>query len=307
LSILRQFAKNDSIIVTKPDKGRGIVIIDKDIYRQKMNELLSDASKFMVIEQPISKYVLKIQDKINNYLRKLKGSKILSDEIYNSLYVTGSGPGLLYGLPKIHKPDFNTKFQFRPIFAAYNNPSFKLSKYLVPILEHLTTNEYTVDNSHKFVTDLSEIPNANDYFMVSLDIKNLFTNVPLEETIEICLDNLFCNQELSLGMNRNQFKSMLELSVLNSYFTFDEKFYRQIQGLGMGLPLGPTFANIFMCFFERKWLNECPISFKPVFYRRYVDDTFLLFNNKSQADEFLNFFNSQHLSINFTIEYEQDN
>jgi hypothetical protein len=51
-------------------------------------------------------------------------------------------------------------------------------------------------------------------------------------------------------MNRMQFKTALELSVLNSYFTFDNKFYWQIQGLGMGLPLGPTFANIFTCFFN---------------------------------------------------------
>jgi hypothetical protein len=69
------------------------------------------------------------------------------------------------------------------------------------------------------------MPNANDYVMVSLDVENFFSNVPLEETIEICLDKLFCDQTLFLGMNRMQFKTALELSVLNSYFTFDNKFY----------------------------------------------------------------------------------
>ena len=52
----------------------------------------------------------------------------------------------------------------------------------------------------------------------------------------------------------------------------------------MGLPLGPTFANIFMAFMETKWLDDCPLEFKPVYYRRYVDDSFLLFNDISHVE-----------------------
>ena len=47
----------------------------------------------------------------------------------------------------------------------------------------------------------------------------------------------------------------------------------------MGLPLGPTFANIFYEFNEQIWLNECPERFKPIFYTRYIDDTFVLFKD----------------------------
>lgn len=56
------------------------------------------------------------------------------------IYVSGSSPGILYGLPKIHKSDFSEKNQMRPIFAAYNTPSFSLAKFLVPILSPFTTN-----------------------------------------------------------------------------------------------------------------------------------------------------------------------
>ena len=41
----------------------------------------------------------------------------------------------------------------------------------------------------------------------------------------------------------------------------------------MGSPLGPTLANIFLCFHEQIWLDNCPVEFKPVIYRRFVDDT----------------------------------
>ena len=74
----------------------------------------------------------------------------------------------------------------------------------------------------------------------------------------------------------------------------------------MGLPLGPTFANIFMCFYEQIWLDKCPTLFKPLFYRRYVDDSFLLFRDESHVSQFLNYLNSQHPNIKFTHEIEED-
>ena len=48
----------------------------------------------------------------------------------------------------------------------------------------------------------------------------------------------------------------------------------------MGSLLGATLANAFLCHYEKNWLNECPFQFKPVVYRRYVDDIFVLFKSK---------------------------
>ena len=93
----------------------------------------------------------------------------------------------------------------------------------------------------------------------------------------------------------------------NSFFLFDGKYYEQTEGLGMGLPLGPTFANIFMSFHEQNWLANCPSHFKPVFYNRYIDDTFLLFRDQSHCSLFFNYLNQQHSSIKFTVETESNN
>ena len=107
-------------------------------------------------------------------------------------------------------------------------------------------------------------------------------------------------------MTKSFFKSLLELTVLNSFFIFDSKLYRQADGLGMGLPLGPTFANIFMCAMEARWLEDCPFHFKPIFYKRYVDDVFLLFKDQSHIPQFLSYLNSKHQNIKFTCEMESD-
>ena len=75
----------------------------------------------------------------------------------------------------------------------------------------------------------------------------------------------------------------------------------------MLLPLKHTFANIFMCFHETVWLNDCSFEFKPALYKRNVDDTFLLFNDASHIQPFLGYLNSRHPNIKFTKEIELDN
>ena len=74
----------------------------------------------------------------------------------------------------------------------------------------------------------------------------------------------------------------------------------------MGSPLGPTLANTFMCHMEEKWMSDCPADFKPTFYRRYVDDTFLIFKSASHIPLFLEYFNSRHQNIEFTCDNEVD-
>ena len=142
--------------------------------------------------------------------------------------------------------------------------------------------------------------------MASFDIESLFTNIPLQETISICIDQLFTNTDLIFNLTRDIFQQLLTHAVRNTFFIFNGTLYEQTEGLGMGLPLGPTFANIFMGYWERIWLRDCPLVFKPIFYRRYIDDTFLLFKDKSHVTQFLNYLNSKHCSIKFTHECESN-
>ena len=96
---------------------------------------------------------------------------MISDILYNELFVSGSLPGVLYGLPKIHK----IIIPLRSIFAACITPAYKLAKFLVPILSPLTTNGYTITNSYKFVEILKGFNNSDELYMVSYDVGSLFT------------------------------------------------------------------------------------------------------------------------------------
>ena len=78
-------------------------------------------------------------------------------------------------------------------------------------------------------------------------------------------------------------------------------------GVAIGSPLGPTFANIFLSYHEETWLKNCPCEFKPVIYKRYVDDTFLLFQSKDHIEKFRGYLNCQHPNIKFTSGIEENN
>ena len=278
------------------------MILDRTDYVDKMMNVLSDVTKFKTVSASIIKTVTQLEDKINRFLNKLKKLGMIGESVYNELFASGCSPGILYGLPKIHK----LGVPIRPIFAACNTPSYNLAKFLVPILSSLTRNNFTISNSYEFSQLLLGVEDCENVVMVSYDVESLFTNIPLRETIDICLNSLFNSCEHVIGITRGYFKSLLELSVLNSYFIFDDKFYVQQEGVGMGIPLGPTFANIFMCFHETKWLNDCPPDFRPILYKRYVDDSFVLFRCRSHADKFFDFLNSRHPKMKFTMEVEEN-
>ena len=70
----------------------------------------------------------------------------------------------------------------------------------------------------------------------------------------------------------------------------------------MGSPLGPTLANISLFYHESNWLKDCPKNFKPIYYKRYVDDIFVLFNKPEHAQFFQEYINKKHQNIKFWTE-----
>ena len=194
--------------------------------------------------------------------------------------------------------------KFRPILSAIGTTSYKLAKFLVPILKPLETNEYVIKDSFAFA---SEVRTFNPILtMASMDIESLFTNLPLAETIDICCDGLFKENRTIAGMNKSEFKKLMEFATKEMVFLYNGEYYQQVEGVAMGSPLGPILANIFLCHHEKEWLANCPDEFKPLKYIRYVDDTFLLFWDEGHIEQFNEYLNKQHNNIRFTYEKELD-
>ena len=145
-----------------------------------------------------------------------------------------------------------------------NNQIFSLNvKFLLKFLAPSTANEYTLVDSFHFAEEISQQdPNLH---IAGLDVDSLFTNIPLDETIDICIDNLYNCNENRPNIAKHDFRNLLNIDTKESFFTF-----------------------------------------KPVFYRRYLDDIFALFSSPDHADKFKEYLSSKQPSTNFSIEKEED-
>ena len=82
--------------------------------------------------------------------------------------------------------------------------------------------------------------------MCSLDVDSLFTNIPLDETINVFANIVYSEQDVIQGINKEEFRSLLSLTTKESYFIFNESLYKQKDGVAVGSELGPTVANAFL-------------------------------------------------------------
>nr|CAH8867354.1 unnamed protein product [Trichobilharzia regenti] len=137
--------------------------------------------------------------------------------------------------------------------------------------------------------------------MISLDITSLFTNVPLIKTL-----NYIGEQVGKLSINIDIHTEILnELTLrctMNVTFKFDDTFYRQVDRVTMGSPLGPILADFFLSKLQNRPLYN--LISKLSFYCRYMDYTFILCDNGSDKSTIITEFNEVHSAMKFTCEEE---
>ena len=299
---LMSLKKNRNIIICKADKGNCIVLLNKEDYIEKANEILNK-KQFM----KTTKSLLEEKEKhLNQYILKLSKEKIIDKKLYWRLHSTSSTLATMYGQPKVHK----NNYPLRPIISSIGSYNYELAKYLAELIKNNLRNEKEksssfVKDSFDFVKRITGLSNVSKHTMISFDVDNLYTNVPVSEAIEITLDLLFEQTDKpDLLFDREQMKHLLEIAVCNVPFRFLNNTYIQRDGVAMGSPLGPILADIFMCNLEKK-LNRFTKN-KPLIWMRYVDDIFCIFTGQQNINDFFNRINKWHSHISFTKETEVD-
>jgi len=155
----------------------------------------------------------------------------------------------------------------------YTNDYKNADKILTKALKYLHRN-----NAHRkifsFADDLHEMKLDEQDILVSYDVSSLFTNVLVDETIDILVEKAFkddwFNKEYDLNITKTDIIELLEIATKNRHFQFEGNLYEQVDGVAMGSPLGPLMANAFMCNVEGKLKNQNKML---AFYKRCVDDT----------------------------------
>ena len=118
----------------------------------------------------------------------------------------------MYGSAKVYKIIAGGLPSFRPILSAIGTPTYKLAKFLLPILEPLTTNEYTIKDSFTFSEELQSFDSK--LLMVSFDIESLFTNILLQETTDLCVENLFKHRTHVDNLSKDSFLKLVTRTIV---------------------------------------------------------------------------------------------
>ena len=139
--------------------------------------------------------------------------------------------------------------------------------------------------------------------LLSLDVKSLFTNIPVEEVINVVrTHSTGPNPTFSLPVNPEIFCDILKVCTSFNQFCFNGKYYRQIAGVPMDSSLLPVMADIYMEYFKRFLLEDIPIELRPTLWLKFVDDVFCCFRDITKLDEYLARLNQIRPTIKFTVE-----
>ena len=117
----------------------------------------------------------------------------------------------------------------RPIVSNIGTATYHLSKYLASLLSPLSESEYTAKNSFVQTVKLDKIP--SNYKIVSFDVKSLFSNAPLGQTISIILNIIYNNREINTDISQSEMKELLYLCTKNVHFLFENNIYIQNDGV----------------------------------------------------------------------------
>ena len=128
--------------------------------------------------------------------------------------------------------------------------------------------------------------------MASFDVNSLFTNILLNESINLAVSYITQNNP-SLKLSIKDLTKFFSFATAQTHCLFNGNTYFQIYGVAMGSPLAPVLANLFMDHHEKIWLQNYA-SNNLLFYRRYVDVTFCLFDCVQDASSFYDFIKKQN-------------
>ena len=185
---MRNLRKNKDIVVTKPDKGNGVVILDRKLYNNAIEEIISDTSKFEKLSEDPT---LKREASLQWFLRKLKQKNFFNEIEYDKLYPSGSAPARIYGTPKMHKFSSSDSFpKLRPIVSSIGTFNYNLARFLCDLFSPLVLNDYSCKDTFSFVSQIKNT-NLSKKLFVFYDVTTLVTNIPLPETIDIAINLIF--------------------------------------------------------------------------------------------------------------------
>ena len=207
-------------------------------------------------------------------------------------------------MPKIHK-QYEKLPKGRPIIAGCGSNTERISWFCDQLAKNAVKDlpSYIEDTPHLLRTledlnDSETLPNSAK--PISLDIKSMYTNIPIKEGLDAFKDTLEKRSDKSVPTDF--ILKLLKLIMEQNIFTFNEEYWLQLLGTCMGTRVAPTYANLFMGVLEQKILENCPPNLREHIYlwKRFIDDILIVWTDSWDTfKDFFNYLNNFHETMKF--------
>lgn len=299
LTVLKQLKHRSDMIIKPADKNLGIVVMSTNDYLKMCYHHLNDRDTYRKLGADETDYNERAAQSLKSILIKhdcfygrtqkknREGEKVILSSMAKSLLqLFGSKrlkTGHFYCLPKMHKHPVIG----RQIVGSINTITYHTSRYLHNVLHPIMPFLPSVCNSSRSILrplqQLRLLPGA---VIICADVKSLYPSIPIDFGLNAVKEVLTALQyrigELYLILD------LLKWTLENNYLEFDGSVYQQKSGTAMGTPVAVCYANIVLYYLERPCLEKLPI-----FYRRFIDDLFIVARDAVQGEQIITIFNSR--------------
>lgn len=302
-----ELRNNQSIIIKPADKGSATVVMDRSAYVTEVYRQLNDRHYYRQIDQPI--YMDNI-GAINDILREMTEEGYITPQQFLFLSAKPTDrQRVFYVLPKIHK-DPNTWPQpgrmppGRPIVSDTGSESYRISEYINHHIKPLSiTHPAYIKNTYEFVNKirLQRIPSKA--LLVTGDITSLYTNMDIDRILTVVKKTF--QEHADPSRPDHYLIRLLDFTLRHNDFEFNGEYFVQTCGTAMGKSYAPSLADIYLQEFDFMATTGYEIS--PLFYHRFLDDTFFIWTGSvQQLKEFQSFINIILPGIRVTLNWSEE-
>jgi hypothetical protein len=285
-------------MITTVDKGNSIVILPTLQYNTKIQNFIYRNNFQTSTVNPTKTFQNQIRKTINHSTKL-----IAQDSKWKLINLNPSAP-TIKGLIKLHEPNQ----PIHPIVNWRNAPAYKLSKLFTLKIKQISPLPYSfnIKNTTELIHELENTPITFTFMFASLDITNMYSNIPTTETKQI-LDNILTSNPIDPQV-RSELLNWYEVISRQNYFLNNNKIIIKTDGIAMGAPPSSILSEVFLQHIEHTHLPHLEQKHKLVNYFHYIDDILLICDSQhTDIHAILNDFNSIHPSLQFTEEIEQNN
>lgn len=300
--------KQLNLVIKPADKNLGPVVLTTDVYVNFCMSVLSDTSTYLPLLLPPSlshfedALMLILNSHFMSQSTKLYKYLIQGFSPYNISKNITKTTAKFYILPKIHKVPIAP----RPIVSNVNYATYFASKWLHIKLFNIMISlipTYIKDSSD-VILDLDILKVSQRCFLTSADVNNLYPSIPINLGLLALfetLNNLSYEDKLMHKLDDNNIRLITDLSswvLKNMYISFNNSTFLQIKGTAMGTPFAVVYSCIYLHHHEQLVLAN--LSFKPIYFKRFIDDLFLITETDLQRTQFIKAYQSTEKNISLS-------